>query len=604
MAEVPEHLLRRSQERRKALGLPVPGEEGGEGEAASEAAPAAETPAEGAVEAAAAASDAPAARRRTGRGRHDRERRQDPGAPARARQAPAGRDGRRRSGWRGRRRRGRGGAATATIAPPAPTATGPGGHTQRLLTVVKSGSIQQTRAEAQDKVHVWPHLLVIEFASILILLAAVTIFSAVVRAPLLSLADVNKTPNPSKAPWYFLGLQELLTMFHPMVAGVTIPGVGLGLLAVAPYVDKNPSQQAERSQVRDRDLHDVHHALGGARHHRFVLPGAGVQLHLPLEGRDLLRAVGAGALRGIHHRRHRRGARRSGRVPPRDRPPACDHRSAEPGDAPSATRRRRRPRRYPTSPPTAGASEGTATDESARARADEAAARPRVGRRTRPSPPAAAAVVKYVPVDEEELGVTRRQFFNRGILTATVLGIGAFGAASLAFLWPSGAGGFGGKVNIGSLDDIDKAIDGQEAVLQRGGEGLHPAVPEGRHPEGQEGLARTCRRSSPGWSRATSRCTRSACTSGAASPGARPRSGSSARATVRSTTGSARSAVARRPAASTASPSASSGGSMLVDTGDGVPGSPHRDGHDRSGSGGCGVRVTRRPVGQGAATTP
>ncbi|MBM3671542.1 MAG: menaquinol-cytochrome c reductase cytochrome b subunit [Actinobacteria bacterium] len=135
------------------------------------------------------------------------------------------------------------GTATAVAAPPAPTATGPAGHTQRLLTVVKSGSIQQTRAEAQDKVHVWPHLLVIEFASILILLAAVTIFSALVRAPLLSLSDFNKTPNPSKAPWYFLGLQELLTMFHPMVAGVTIPGVGLGLLALAPFIDKNPSHK-------------------------------------------------------------------------------------------------------------------------------------------------------------------------------------------------------------------------------------------------------------------------------------------------------------------------------------------------------------------------
>ena len=138
---------------------------------------------------------------------------------------------------------GAGGDATATIAPPTAGVTGPGGHTQRLLTVVKSGSIQQTKAEAQDKVHVWPHLLVVELASILILLAGVTIFSAVVRAPLLSLADFNKTPNPSKAPWYFLGLQELLTMFHPMVAGVTIPGVGLGLVALAPYVDTNPSNK-------------------------------------------------------------------------------------------------------------------------------------------------------------------------------------------------------------------------------------------------------------------------------------------------------------------------------------------------------------------------
>jgi hypothetical protein len=138
---------------------------------------------------------------------------------------------------------GTGSAAAATATLPAPTTTGPGGHTQRLLTVVKSGSIQQTRAEAQDKVHTWPHLLVIEFASILIVSAAVTIFSALVRAPLLGLADFNKTPNPSKAPWYFLGLQELLTMFHPMVAGVTIPGIALFLLMVAPFVDKNPSNK-------------------------------------------------------------------------------------------------------------------------------------------------------------------------------------------------------------------------------------------------------------------------------------------------------------------------------------------------------------------------
>ncbi len=137
-----------------------------------------------------------------------------------------------------------GGGGTATATAPkiaAPTTTGPGGHTQRLLTVVKSGSIQQTRAEAQDKVHTWPHLLVVEFAAILVVSAALLIFSALVRAPLLGLADFNRTPNPSKAPWYFLGLQELLTMFHPMVAGVTIPGIALGLLAVAPYTDKNPS---------------------------------------------------------------------------------------------------------------------------------------------------------------------------------------------------------------------------------------------------------------------------------------------------------------------------------------------------------------------------
>jgi hypothetical protein len=245
MTEVPEHLLRRSRERRKALGLPVPGEEGGEegaGEAAPEA-PAAEPSAPAAAEApvgapaggggddtaaAAAASGVPAhllersKRRRaqlTGEG--------DGGAEAPAAAAAATTGG--------------GATATATAPKATPTATGPGGHTQRLLTVVKSGSIQQTRAEAQDKVHVWPHLLVIEFAAVLVVTAALLVFSALVRAPLLGLADFNKTPNPSKAPWYFLGLQELLTMFHPMVAGVTIPGMGLFLLGVAPFVDKNPS---------------------------------------------------------------------------------------------------------------------------------------------------------------------------------------------------------------------------------------------------------------------------------------------------------------------------------------------------------------------------
>jgi quinol-cytochrome oxidoreductase complex cytochrome b subunit len=62
-----------------------------------------------------------------------------------------------------------------------------------------------------------------------------------VKAPLLELADVNKTPNPSKAPWYFLGLQELLTIWHPMVAGVLLPGIALVLKILVPFVDNNPS---------------------------------------------------------------------------------------------------------------------------------------------------------------------------------------------------------------------------------------------------------------------------------------------------------------------------------------------------------------------------
>jgi menaquinol-cytochrome c reductase cytochrome b/c subunit len=140
-------------------------------------------------------------------------------------------------------------AAVTAVGPAAaggvPVGAGPGGHTQRLLTVVKSGSIQDVKATPVDKVHTWPHLLAAEFVASLVCLAFTFVFSVFVNAPLLQLANPNRTPNPSKAPWYFLGLQELLTMFHPMVAGVTIPGMGLILLAVTPYVDRNPSNKPE-----------------------------------------------------------------------------------------------------------------------------------------------------------------------------------------------------------------------------------------------------------------------------------------------------------------------------------------------------------------------
>lgn len=140
-------------------------------------------------------------------------------------------------------------AGAAVVVAPAnanvPFGAGPGGHTQRLLTVVKSGSIQDVKAVPVDKVHTWPHLLGIEFVAALACTAFTFMFSWFVNAPLLQAANFNKTPNPSKAPWYFLGLQELLTMFHPMIAGVTIPGMGLIILILAPYLDRNESNRPE-----------------------------------------------------------------------------------------------------------------------------------------------------------------------------------------------------------------------------------------------------------------------------------------------------------------------------------------------------------------------
>lgn len=222
MTEVPEHLLKRAQAaKEKAAAKQAPEE------------PAAEAPAEGAAD---SPGDSRIPAHLLERSRAAKSRK----AGGEAEDAPSA-----------------GGGTATAVAPVAagggavapaggpPLAAGPGGHTQRLLTVVKSGSIQDVKAKPVDKVHVWPHLLVMEFVAALVCTVFTLLFSWFVNAPLLALANFNETPNPSKAPWYFLGLQELLTMFHPMVAGVTIPGMGIFLLILAPFMDKNSSNKPE-----------------------------------------------------------------------------------------------------------------------------------------------------------------------------------------------------------------------------------------------------------------------------------------------------------------------------------------------------------------------
>jgi hypothetical protein len=214
MTEIPEHLRKRAEEAKAKAAAKAAGD----------------APAEAAAEAPAAAESAGDSRipahllARSKSAKANKE----AGAPATAPAATGG------------------GVATAVAdAAPPPTATGPGGHTQRLLTVVKAGSIQDLKSTPIDKVHTWPHLLAVEFVAALAITVFTLIFSIFVNAPLLELANINQTPNPSKAPWYFLGLQELLTMFHPMVAGVTIPGMGIFLLILSPYIDRNPSNKPE-----------------------------------------------------------------------------------------------------------------------------------------------------------------------------------------------------------------------------------------------------------------------------------------------------------------------------------------------------------------------
>ena len=123
------------------------------------------------------------------------------------------------------------------------------GETHRLLAMVPPEGIQRAEARQEDKINVWPHLLLREAVAAFAMFAFVAVFSMVVNAPLRELANSNLTPNPSKAPWYFLGLQELLRYFHPMVAGVTIPGIALLILMAAPYFDKNPSMRPENRKL-------------------------------------------------------------------------------------------------------------------------------------------------------------------------------------------------------------------------------------------------------------------------------------------------------------------------------------------------------------------
>jgi hypothetical protein len=123
-----------------------------------------------------------------------------------------------------------------------PKGTPEGVRTQRLLTVVKARAIQTVKAEPTDKVNTWPHLMLMEFGALLAITGLVVIMSVIIHSPLLDPANFNATPNPSKAPWYFLGLQELLSYFDPQIAGVTVPTItGMIGFMMVPYVDKNPS---------------------------------------------------------------------------------------------------------------------------------------------------------------------------------------------------------------------------------------------------------------------------------------------------------------------------------------------------------------------------
>src|SRR5262245_58815545 len=94
--------------------------------------------------------------------------------------------------------------------------------------------------EESDRVWVWPDLVYTELISLIVCSVILIVWSILLKAPLEQPANPANTPNPSKAPWYFLGLQEMLVYFDPWLAGVVLPGLIIAGLICIPYVDKNP----------------------------------------------------------------------------------------------------------------------------------------------------------------------------------------------------------------------------------------------------------------------------------------------------------------------------------------------------------------------------
>jgi len=104
---------------------------------------------------------------------------------------------------------------------------------------IAAGQGPVEKAES-DRVWVWPDLVYTELISLIACSVVLIVWSIFLKAPLEQPANPANTPNPSKAPWYFLGLQEMLVYFDPWLAGVVLPSLIIVGLICIPYIDKNP----------------------------------------------------------------------------------------------------------------------------------------------------------------------------------------------------------------------------------------------------------------------------------------------------------------------------------------------------------------------------
>lgn len=122
---------------------------------------------------------------------------------------------------------------------------------KRVLGVVPARPPVGDRKEPQeeDLVMTSPHLLVRHLVVAVAVLLVVLVLGILFDAPLREIANPTLTPNPEKAPWYFAALQELLSHFHPQVAGVLVPAAIIVGLVVLPYVDRNPARRPRLRKV-------------------------------------------------------------------------------------------------------------------------------------------------------------------------------------------------------------------------------------------------------------------------------------------------------------------------------------------------------------------
>ena len=124
----------------------------------------------------------------------------------------------------------------------------------RLLALVKQDAVVRVQKEPDDTVMTWPHLLSIEFFAAAVMSVFMLLMGVLVNAPLEELANPNATPAVAKAPWYLVGIQELLVYFHPTVAGA-IPILTIFLaIGVIPYIDRGPRGDGGSSRPADRKL--------------------------------------------------------------------------------------------------------------------------------------------------------------------------------------------------------------------------------------------------------------------------------------------------------------------------------------------------------------